>query len=223
MSKLPGCECFDEKSLFGGGNLYWGQVLTTNISSRVQMPQAELNWPTRGPQDWDVNWNLLLTQIQLYTLILSVTWQYERSLSNWEWHVYRRRWVIRQIRTRKGLRGRYRPVKPIWRWQGQITAKLQDISRKGTFDISHYSAFPQWAYFLQPRLSTCSHGGYWFSYHAAKPPTAASEIGDIFKQGTNGLETGMKIIMKIEIMLIFLLSADPFNAYEFDVKWVLKT
>ncbi len=178
----------------------------TNISStaRVQVPQIELNWPTRGPQDLDVNWDLLLTQILLYTLILSVTWQYERSQSNWEWHVYRRRWVIRQIRTRKGLRGRYRPVKPIWRWQGKITAKPQHM--KGTFDISHNSAFPQWACVsFNPCLSMCSHGGYWCSYHAAKPPTAASEIGDIFKQGTNGLETDMKIIMKMEIMLIFSL------------------
>lgn len=124
----------------------------TNISStaRVQVPQIELNWPTRDPQDLDVNWDLLLTQILLYTLILSVTWQYERSRSNWEWHVYRRRWVIRQIRTRKGLRGRYRPVKPIWRWQGKITAKPQHIAKR------HVWYFPQFCFsamslcFLQP-------------------------------------------------------------------------
>lgn len=101
----------------------------------------------------------------------------------------------------------YRPIKPIWRWQGRIAAKSQHFTKR------HVWYFPQFRLcFLQRWYSMCSHGGYWFSYHAAKPPTVACEIGDIFKQGANGLETDMEMSMLIFSLFLGLRECRPFKS-----------
>lgn len=98
-----------------------------------------------------MNW-VFLTQIDLpsaqyaHKLLINLSLDSMRDHSNWEWQVYRRRRVIRQRRARTGQRRRYRPIKPIWRWQCKVAA----FREKACLIFPNSAFFTLSLCFLQP-------------------------------------------------------------------------